>query len=225
MTVLAQFAALTVKDLRLELRRKESFFTVAFFAILILVVFAFALGPTVTRLKELAPGLIWIAFVFTGVLAVGNAFHVEEANATLEGLLLAPVDRGVLYLSKVAGNVLFILAVHAVLIPVFFVLFNVDRWAVLPPLAWVIVLATVGFAAVGTLLAAVTHVVRAREVLVPLLLLPLAVPLILGAVRSTEVLFHTAGLVEAARWIKLMVAFDALFLAGGYLAFDYVMEL
>ena len=225
MTVLAQFATLTMKDLRLELRRKESFVTVAFFAILILVTFTFALGPTVTRLEELAPGLIWIAFVFTGVLAVGNAFHVEEVNATLEGLLLAPVDRGVIYLSKAAGNALFILAVHIVLVPLFFILFDVDRWAVLPSLGVVLVLATIGFAAVGTLLAAVAHTARAREVLVPLLLLPLAVPLILGAVRSTEVLFLGASLAEAARWVKLMVAFDALFLAGGYLAFDYVVEL
>ena len=225
MTVLAQFAALTAKDLRLELRRKENFITVAFFAILILMVFTLALGPTVTRQKELAPGLIWIAFIFASVLAVGNAFHKEEANATLEGLLLAPVDRGVIYLSKVAGNVVLILGVHTILVPLFFVLFNVDRWALLPSMAVVLVLATVGFAAVGTLLAAVTHAVRAREVLVPLLLLPLAVPLILGAVRSTEVLFMGAGLAEAARWVKLMVAFDALFLASGYLAFEYVVEL
>jgi heme exporter protein B len=224
-TVLAQFAALTMKDIRLELRRKESFVTVAFFAVLILVTFSFALGPTVTKLEELSPGLIWIAFVFTGVLAVGNAFHVEEVNATLEGLLLAPVDRGVLYLSKAAGNALFILSVHVVLVPLFFVLFNVDRWPVLPSMGVVLALATLGFAAVGTLLAAVTHTVRARDVLVPLLLLPLAVPLILGAVRSTEVLFLGSGLAEAAHWIKLMVAFDALFLAGGYLAFDYVVEL
>lgn len=225
MTVLAQFAALTMKDLRLELRRKESFITVAFFAILILVTFSFTLGPNMSRIAELSPGLIWIAFVFTGVLAVGNAFHVEEVNATLEGLLLSPVDRGVLYLSKTAGNALFILAVHVVLVPLFFVLFNVDRWSVLPSMGVVLALATVGFAAVGTLLAAVTHTVRARDVLVPLLLLPLAVPLILGAVRSTELLFLGVSLAESARWIKLMAAFDALFLAGGYLAFDYVVEL
>lgn len=223
--VVGQFAALTLKDLRLELRRKENFITIAFFAILVLVVFAFALGPTVTRLKELAPGLIWLAFVFTGVLAVGKAFHMEEVNATLEGLLLAPVDRGVLYLSKVAGNALFILAAHAVLVPLFFVMFNIDRWTILPSFALVLVLATVGFAAVGTLLAALTHTVRAREALVPLLLLPLVVPVILGAVRSTEILFLGSGLADMARWLKLMIAFDALFLAGGYLAFDYVVEL
>ena len=225
MTVLGQLAALTAKDLRLELRRKENFITIAFFAVLILVIFTFALGPTVTRLKELAPGLIWIVFVFTGVLAVGKAFHMEEANATLEGLLLAPMDRGVLYLSKVAGNALFILAAHAVLLPLFFVMFNLDAWAALPSLAAVLVLATIGFSAAGTLLAALTHAVRAREALVALLLFPLVVPLLLGAVRSTEVLFLGTGLAEAAKWLKLMVAFDALFLAGGYMAFDYVVEL
>ena len=224
MTALAQFAALTAKDLRLELRRKENFITIAFFAVLVLMVFAFALGPTVTRLKELAPGLIWIVFVFTGVLAVGKAFHMEEANATLEGLLLAPLDRGVLYLSKVAGNALFILAAHLVLVPLFFVMFNLDLWATLPFLTLILGLATLGFAAVGTLLAALTHAVRAREALVALLLFPLAVPLILSSVRSTEVLFLGLGLAEAAKWMKLMLAFDALFLAGGYIAFDYVVE-
>jgi heme exporter protein B len=223
-TAVSQFAALTAKDLRLELRRKENFITIAFFAVLILMVFAFALGPTVTQLKELAPGLIWIVFVFTGVLAVGKAFHMEEANSTLEGLLLAPVDRGVLYLSKAAGNAMFILVTHLVLVPLFFVMFNLDLWAALPFMSIVLVLATVGFAAVGTLLAALTHAVRAREALVALLLFPLAVPLILGAVRSTEILFLGLGLAEAAKWIKLMVAFDALFLAGGYITFDYVME-
>jgi heme exporter protein B len=180
-TVLVQFAALTLKDLRLELRRRENFITIAFFSILVLMVFTFALGPTVTRLKELAPGLIWLAFIFTGVLAVGKAFHMEEVNATLEGLLLAPVDRGVLYLSKVTGNALFILAAHVFLVPLFFILFNVERWSVLPSFAVVLFLTTVGFTAVGTLLAALTHTVRAREALVPLLLLPLAVPVILGA--------------------------------------------
>lgn len=224
MTALAQFAALTAKDLRLELRRKENFITIAFFAVLVLMVFAFALGPTVTRLKELAPGLIWIVFVFTGVLAVGKAFHMEEANSTLEGLLLAPLDRGVLYLSKVAGNALFILAAHLVLVPLFFVMFNLDLWATLPFLTLILGLATLGFAAVGTLLAALTHAVRAREALVALLLFPLAVPLILSSVRSTEVLFLGLGLAEAAKWMKLMLAFDALFLAGGYIAFDYIVE-
>lgn len=225
MTALAQFAALAAKDLRLELRRKENFVTIAFFALLVLVIFTFALGPAVTRLKELAPGLIWVAFVFTGVLAVGKAFHMEEANSTLEGLLLAPMDRGVLYLSKAAGNALFILAAHFVLVPMFFLMFNVDRWSALPALALVLVLATVGFSAAGTLLAALTHAVRAREALVALLLFPLVVPLLLGAVRSTEVLFLGAPLAQAAKWLKLMVAFDALFLAGGYIAFDYIVEL
>lgn len=224
MTALSQFAALTAKDLRLELRRKENFITIAFFAVLVLMVFAFALGPSVTRLKELAPGLIWIVFVFTGVLAVGKAFHMEEANSTLEGLLLAPLDRGVLYLSKVAGNALFILAAHLVLVPLFFVMFNLDLWATLPFLTLILGLATLGFAAVGTLMAALTHAVRAREALVALLLFPLAVPLILSSVRSTEVLFLGLGLAEAAKWMKLMLAFDALFLAGGYIAFDYVVE-
>lgn len=224
MTAITQFGALTAKDLRLELRRKENFITIAFFAVLILVVFAFALGPTVTQLKELAPGLIWIVFVFTGVLAVGKAFHMEEANSTLEGLLIAPVDRGVLYLSKVAGNALFILVTHLILVPLFFVMFNLDLWQALPFLTVVLLLATVGFSAVGTLLAALTHAVRAREALVALLLFPLAVPLILGAVRSTEILFLGLGLAEASKWIKLMVAFDALFLAGGYITFDYVVE-
>lgn len=224
MTALAQFAALTAKDLKLELRRKENFITIAFFAVLVLMVFAFALGPTVTRLKELAPGLIWIVFVFTGVLAVGKAFHMEEANSTLEGLLLAPLDRGVLYLSKVAGNALFILAAHLVLVPLFFVMFNLDLWATLPFLTLILGLATLGFAAVGTLLAALTHAVRAREALVALLLFPLAVPLILSSVRSTDVLFIGLGLAEAAKWMKLMLAFDALFLAGGYIAFDYIVE-
>jgi heme exporter protein B len=216
--------AMTWKDVRVELRARERVNAMLFFAALVLFIFNFAVGPDVTRLRDVAPGLLWLAFLFTGMLGLGRSFQAERENECFEELLLTPGDRESLYLGKLAGNLLFMVAAEAVILPLFGVLYNLDLWAQLPALLLVAVLGSLGFSTIGTLLAAMTAHMRAREVMLPVLLFPLTVPVILGAVRSTEAILLGEGLGAAAHWLKLLVGFDVVFLVVCPLAFEFVLE-
>ncbi len=216
--------ALAWKDLRVEVRAREAFATMLFFAALILLVFNFALGPGSAVLREAAPGLLWVAFLFTGMLALTRSFQGERENDCLEALVLSPAPREAIFFGKFAGNLAVMLAAEALILMLFAVLQNLDLWGLLPQLALVGFLGTVGFAAVGTLVAAMASSLRAREVLLPLLLIPLVVPVILGAVRATEEALLPGGMVGGAPWVKLLVVFDVMFLAACPLVFEFVLE-
>jgi heme exporter protein B len=216
--------AMTWKDVRVELRARERLNAMLFFAALVLFIFNFALGPDREKLREAAPGLLWLAFIFTGMLGLGRSFQAERENECFEELLLMPGDRESLYFGKLVGNILFMLLAEAVILPLFGVLYNLDIWPWLPGLALVAVLGTVGFSTIGTLLAAMTAHLRAREVMLPLLLFPLTVPVILGAVHASDALLAGRGLADAAHWVKLLAAFDIVFLVVCPLAFEFVLE-
>jgi heme exporter protein B len=228
MAVLSEVArrtwAMTWKDVTVELRARERVNAMLFFAALVLFIFNFAMGPDRERLRDAAPGLLWLAFLFTGMLGLGRSFQAERENECFEELLLTPGDRESLYLGKLAGNLLFMTAAEALIIPLFGVLYNLDIWAQLPALLLVAVLGSVGFSAIGTLLAAMTAHMRAREVMLPVLLFPLTVPVILGAVRSTEAVLLGQGLGSVTHWLKLLVGFDVVFLVVCPLAFEFVLE-
>jgi heme exporter protein B len=182
------------------------------------------MGPDRERLAMVAPGLLWLAFLFTGMLGLGRSFQAERENDCFEELLLTPGDRESIYFGKLAGNVLFMVMAEAVILPLFGILYNLDIWGHIPALALVALLGTLGFSTIGTLLAAMTAHLRAREVMLPLLLFPLTVPVILGSVRATEAILGGAGLLEVSHWLKLLLAFDVIFLVACPLAFEFVLE-
>jgi heme exporter protein B len=215
---------LFAKDLLVELRNREVFTVMLFFAVVILFLFHFSLNPERENTALLAPGLLWLAFLFTGVLGLGRSFQAEQTNDCLEQLLLVPGDRGNIYLGKLVGNITFMLAVECLIIPLFALFFQLNVWDGLFPLLLVAMLGTLGFAAIGTLFSALTANIRAREVLFPLLLFPLVVPVIIGAVTATGIVLSGRTLPEASGWLKLLGAFDTIFLATSYLMFEYVVE-
>jgi heme exporter protein B len=158
------------------------------------------------------------------MLGLGRSFQAERENECFEELLLTPGDRESIYFGKLAGNVLFMVTAEALILPLFGILYNLDIWGLLPSLALVAFLGTVGFSAIGTLLAAMTAHLRAREVMLPLLLFPLTVPVILGSVRATAAILAGGGLGEVGHWLKLLGGFDVIFLVVCPLVFEFVLE-
>ncbi|HEY7362662.1 MAG TPA: heme exporter protein CcmB [Methylomirabilota bacterium] len=212
------------KDFMTERRSKETLNALLFFALLLLFLFQFALGDDRERLAAALPGLLWLGFILSGLVGLGRAFLAERDHDCWEGLVLAPGDKSAIYLGKVAGNLLLMLVVETVILVLFTVFFNVDVAGHLAALVAVVLLGTVGFAAVGTLFAAMTANVRAREVLFPVLLLPILVPVLLGAVKATEAVILGEPLSTVARWLQLLGAADVVYLTVGILTFDAVLE-
>jgi heme exporter protein B len=212
------------KDVLSERRSKESLNALVFFSILLLFVFQFALGPERARVEAALPGLLWLGFILAGLLAFGRTFLVERENDCWEGLVLSPGDKSAIYLGKLAGNVLLMAVVEAVLLVLFTVFFGLDFTGVLPALCLVLALGTLGLAAVGTLFGAITAQLRARELLFPVLLLPAVVPILLGAVSATQSVILGQPLAEAVAWLKLLAAADLVYLVVGVLTFEFVLE-
>ena len=212
------------KDLLTERRSKETLNALTFFALLLLLLFEFALGADRERLAAALPGLLWLGFILAGLLGVGRSCLAERENDCWEGLLLAPGDKSAIYLGKLAGNFLLMITVEAVLLALFGIFYNVDLWGALPALVGVSLLGTLGFAALGTLFAAMTAQVRARELLFPLLLLPVQVPMLLGTVKATEAVLAGQSLGEVGHWLKLLAAADLVYLVVGVLTFEFVLE-
>lgn len=212
------------KDLLTERRSKESLNAIAFFALVLLFLFEFALGADRERLVAALPGLLWLGFILAGLLALGRSFLAERENDCWEGLLLAPGDKSAIYLGKLVGNLVLMLAVEAIMLALFGIFYNVDLWGALPALAGVGLLGTLGLAAVGTLFAAMTAQVRARELLFPLLLLPVQVPLLLGTVKATEAVLGGQRLGDVSHWLQLLAAADVIYLVVGLLTFEFILE-
>ena len=224
MEFLSQAVLLFKKDLLLELRRRESLLTMFFFGTLLLFVFHFSFDLAPDRIAEMAPALLWLAFLFTGTLGLAQLFEGERANHCLEALLLSPMDRGAFFVAKTCFNLVLMVLVEIVIIPLFWILFNLPTWELVPDLFLVTLLGTVGFCVLGTLFAAVTLKARARELLLPLILFPLMVPVILATIRCMEAILRNGELGDALPWLRLLVGFDVIFLTVGVLIFDWVIE-
>lgn len=216
--------AVFLKDVAIERRAKEGANALAFFAILLLFLFYFALGPDRERIRTALPGLFWLAFLLAGLLGLGRAFALERENDCLDALVGAPCDKGGIYLGKVAGTTALMLAMEVAFIGATGLLYNLDIWAAVPGLLLVALAGTVGFAALGTLFAAMTAQLRAREVLLPVLLLPLIVPILLAAVRLTEAALDPVVPGEVAAWWQLLLGSDLVFLVAGLLTFEFILE-
>lgn len=219
-----RIVAITWKDLVAEWRDRESVTAMCFFAFLVLFLFNFALGGNQALIREASAGLLWLTFVFTGVIGLARSVQGELANDCLDGLLLYPAEREAIFLGKLLSNFSVMLLVELISFPLFAVLYDVDIWWQLPKLLLVAVPATLGFATAGTLLSTMTAGLRAREAMLPLLLFPLTIPLILSAVKGTEVVLRREAFELAMPWLKLMAAFDVLFLVGSLLTFELLVE-
>ena len=212
------------KDVLVERRSKESLNALLFFSLLLVFVFQFALGPERARVEAALPGLLWLGFILSGLLAFGRTFVIERENDCWEGLVLTPGDKSAIYLGKLAGNVLVMIVVEVVLLVLFAVFFAIDFTPSLPGLAAVLALGTLGLASVGTLFGAVTAQMRARELLFPVLLLPAVVPVLLASVSATQTVLLGQPFAEATAWLKLLAAADLVYLVVGVLTFEFVLE-
>jgi heme exporter protein B len=192
------------------------------FALLALVIFNFAFGSSAGTKELVAPGILWVAITFGGVLSFNHVFSKEKENSRLEGLMLCPVDRAVIYWGKLVGSFLFILAIAIVITPIFLVLLNLSLF--LPRLVLIIVLATLGFAAVGTLFSALALNTRARDIMLPILFLPVVVPVVIAAVKATIPVLAGRPWGDMLTWLQIMVAFDIIYLVIATLVFEFVVE-
>ena len=217
----AIFAVLT-KDVILELRTKDILASVMVFALLVIVIFNFALDPTPRTVALVAPGILWVAFLFGGVLGLNRSFAIEQDRGNLYGLMLAPVGRDVIFFGKLLGNFLFMVVVEAFIYPVFAVLFNLPIW--IPGLLPIALLATLGIATVGTAFSAMAINTRSREVMLPVLFFPVVVPVIVAAVEASGVMIRGDESAELTRWIPFLAVFDAIFLVVCPAAFSLVIE-
>jgi len=220
MTFLAQVLAILWKDIRCELRSKQTWISMGLFALLVLVIFNFAFDLRVDNKAAIAPGALWVAFVFASLLGLGRTIASEQEQGSMDRLLLCPVDRKAIYLAKLLGNMLFIGVVEIVALPIFAAMFDVPLFAgaLLP----IVLFGTLGIATIGTLFSAIAAATQARELLLPLLVFPLIVPVVIGAVRATGSLMVPA--VNEPPWLGMIVAFDVIFLSVSTLMFEYVIE-
>lgn len=224
MNGLRQLGTLLWKDLLLEFRTKEMLSAMLIFALLVIVIFAFAFHPTPSLTAEILPGLLWVTFAFAGVLGLNRSFTPEKTNDCLLGLLLAPMDRVVIYVAKLLGSFIFITIMEAIALPLFIVFFNYRLEAPIGWLVLTIILGTVGFAAVGTFLAALAANTRLSEVVLPLLVFPVIVPVLIAAVEATAGLLSGGQWPVIASWLRLMGVYDIIFLVVAALLFEYTLE-
>ncbi len=222
MSYLRKVFAIVWKDVQAELRTKDILSSMLVFAGLSVLIFQFAFDLRADNVRLVLPGVLWIAITFAGVLGLNRSFILEQDRGSLEGLLLAPVDRSAIYFGKLIGNLLFIFVVELLLLPLMTVLFNV--WLLSPALLLVLALGTLGYAAVGTLFAALSINTRAREVMLPILLFPVMVPVFVAGVQAVSRLLDGDSLADIVRWVQLLAAYDAIFIAAAMLLFDYVVE-
>jgi len=221
MRFLGKVWAIVRKDMSLERQSRETISSMFIFALIVVLVFSFSFDMRVERASEVAPGVLWVAITFAGMLGLARSFVLERDQGCLDGLLLCPVDRSVLYVGKVIGNILFISLTEAVILPLCFALFNLPFRPLLIP---VVLVGTVGFSAVGTLVSAMTVHARSREVLLPVLVFPIVLPVIIAAVKVTGGILDELPWTEIKNWVQLLVGFDVIFGVISFVVFDYVVE-
>ena len=221
MSPLAKVWTLVLKDLSLERRSREMLSSMFIFALLVVLVFSFSFDLRVEETSGVAPGVLWVAITFAGMLGLARSFVLERDQGCLDGLLLCPVDRSLLYLGKMISNLVFISLTELVVLPLCFALFNLPFHLLLLPILF---LGTVGFSAVGTIVSAMTVHARAREVMLPILLFPLVLPALIAAVKLTGGVLDGQPWGEIRNWMELLVGFDVIFVVISYLAFEYVIE-
>jgi len=216
------FLALVGKDLVVERRTHQALATMFVFSLLVLVILSFAFELRIGNAQQVAPGALWVALAFAAVLGLNRSLAQEREDGCLEGLMLAPMERSTIYLAKAASNLLFLVATQAIVLPVFSVLLGVD--VLRADLALVLFLGALGLAAAGTLVATMAAQTRAREVLLPVLLLPLSVPLLIAGAKATAGVLDGGGLAGVSGWLRLLAGFDVAWAAASYLISATILE-
>jgi heme exporter protein B len=222
--MLARIWAVFRKDLLIELRTKDSLNAMLFFGIVVLVIFNFALESVRETIRAAVPGVLWVSFAFAGTLGLNRMYAVEKENSCLQGLLLLPIDRGVIYLGKTLAATVFMLIAETVIFVFTLVFFNLTVWGEIPWLILVFVVGTLGFTAVGSLLSAVAVNTRMREVLLPLILFPVILPILVNAVEATNIILNTVDYRALQLPLTIMSVFTIVFGTISYLLFEYVLE-
>ncbi len=223
--VKAYFRSLTAivwKDLAAELRSRELISAMLVFALLVILIFNFSLDLNPRTRQEVTAGVLWVTFAFAGTLGLNRSLAIEKDRGCLDGLLLAPVDRSSIYFGKAVGNLIFMFLVEAIVLPIYSVLYNVNLFN--PGLILVIVLGSIGYVAVGTLLASMAVQTRTRDVLLPILLFPLVVPVLLSAVKASTGFLEGLPMTEIWGSLNLLVVYDLIFIALAFMFFDYIVE-
>lgn len=223
MRLLRQVRAIVVKDLAAELRTREILSAMFVFAVMAILIFSFALDLQGGAGRAAAPGALWTTIAFAGTLGLNRSLAREQQSGGIAGLLLASEDATVIFFGKALGNLVLMLTVELVLLPLATVLLNVNFLRA--EVAVILFLGTLGLAAIGTLLAAIAVNTRAREVMLPILLLPLVVPLLIAAVQATMGLLNGLHLEAVAAWVRLLVVYDLVMIAVAVLTFGYVVDL
>ena len=212
------------KDLTIEFRTRTAFFSALVFAVLGLCIFYFAWDVTAVSAVDLAPGVLWVILTFSGLLGLQRSFSVEENERAMDALLVAPVDREAIYLGKAIAKLLFVAAIQVVAIPALALFYNLPFGKSFAVMLVIAALAVVGLVAVGTLFSAMAVNTRLAELLLPMLSLPFFVPIVIGAAQSTARILAGRPLAEAWPWLKILIAFDIVFLTACTLAFPYTLE-
>jgi heme exporter protein B len=223
MTTARAAAILLGKELRLEFRTRELLNATVIFAVIVVVLFSFAFDPTPAESRHYGPGLLWIAFLFAGSLMLQPSFAREHRNETLDALRMAPVKPFAILLGKMLANFVFLAITEVILVPVFAVLYNVNLYGVIGRLIGVLALGTAGLVVTGTVFAAISGHARMRELLLPILLLPVLAPLLIAAVEATSSLFADPPALDAV-WASFLAGFDVVFFTASWLLSDYLVE-
>jgi heme exporter protein B len=223
MTTVSAAGILLGKELRLEFRSRELLSATIIFALVVVVLFSFAFDPTAAESRRYGPGLLWIAFLFAGSLMLNPSFSREQNNETLDALRLAPISPFAILLGKMLANFIFMSVAELILVPVFAVLYNMSLAGIVWRLALVLMLGTIGLTVTGTVFSAVSAHARMRELLLPLLLLPILTPLLIASVESTASLFQEQPALDRT-WVAFLAGFDIVFLTASWLLCDYLLE-
>lgn len=215
-------ASIIWKDLTVELRSRELLTAMLVFALLVVLIFNFALELDVKNRTGVTPGILWVTFTFAGTLGLNRSMAIEKDRGCLDGLLLVPVDRSAIYFGKFISNLAFMVIVEIIILPVYSALYNVNLFH--PGLLLVILLGSIGYMAAGTLLAAMSVQTRTRDMLLPILLFPVVVPVLVAAVKSSGGFLQGSELAEILPWLNLLIAYDVIFIAIALMLFDYIVE-
>jgi heme exporter protein B len=210
------------KDLAAEWRSRQLISSMLVFSLLVILIFNYALELDAAMRATVTSGVLWVTFVFAGTLGLNRSLAVEQDRGCLDGLLLAPVDRTAIYFGKAAANLIFMLVVAAIVLPVYSILYNVNLF--IPGLLLVIFLGSVGYIAVGTLLAAMAVQTRTRDILLPILLFPVIIPVLVNAVKASTAFLQRIPYADFSTYVNMLVVFDVVFIAVGFMVFEYIVE-
>ena len=221
---LNQVGAIIWKDFAVELKTRELFVSMFIFAVLVILIFIFSVDLSIVNSNQVGPGVLWVAILFSGTIGLNRSFMLEKENQCIQGLMLAPIDRSAIYFGKMISNLAFLLIMEAFILPIFMIFFNVDLISHIFPLLFVILIGTIGFSALGTLLSSLSANLKTRDIMLPILLYPLMVPIAIASVKMTSQVLLGEELSSVMKWIGLTLCFDIIFIGVSIMTIDHILE-